>query len=440
MRRVIRLAFGTIAVLVALVTVTWLRSMPDQSQRGAWQSETGGQVLNLNAFTARLYQQTSVSCIQTLTFPAHLQLVNLLTGAQITTRGDQLELVIDDVLEPVVFNPMPALPADCTVADPESADAARTFDVFWTAMNEHYAFFDLYGVDWQARRSLAPGPEASDAALLDAMLSAMDGLDDGHLRIDADALGLHTPAQAPDWVAEHAGLNRRVLIGIAREQAGAPLTQLAGSGIFYGLRPDGIGYIGIEQMSVPQGYGESSADAAARHFGDVLAALEDAESLILDLRYNPGGSDSVAMGIAGHFVDAITPVLTKSARDGSGTGPVFTALLHPSSTTPETRNVVLLTSALTGSAAEIFTLAMRDRPNVTTLGEVTSGGLSDILEYVLPNGWRFSLSHQTYLTMTGESYEGIGIPPDVPVPFDGAAYAAGADPVLDAAIAYSKDR
>jgi len=77
---------------------------------------------------------------------------------------------------------------------------------------------------------------------------------------------------------------------------------------------------------------------------------------------------------------------------------------------------------------------MRTIENVTVLGEPTSGGLSDVMGFILPNGWGLGLSNQTYLTMEGELFEGIGVPPDQPVAYPTEAYRNGEDPVLAAAV------
>jgi carboxyl-terminal processing protease len=65
--------------------------------------------------------------------------------------------------------------------------------------------------------------------------------------------------------------------------------------------------------------------------------------------------------------------------------------------------------------------------------------LSDIMSIKLPNGWELGFSHQTYLTMAGESFERIGIPPDVAVAVDIAAARAGSDNVLAQAIQFLSD-
>jgi carboxyl-terminal processing protease len=60
-------------------------------------------------------------------------------------------------------------------------------------------------------------------------------------------------------------------------------------------------------------------------------------------------------------------------------------------------------------------MAMRALPNVTHVGQRTRGSLSDVLTKRLPNGWFVTLSNEVYLDGAGKGWEGLGIPPTVPV-------------------------
>ena len=77
---------------------------------------------------------------------------------------------------------------------------------------------------------------------------------------------------------------------------------------------------------------------------------------------------------------------------------------------------MLLTGVLSISAAETFTQALMHRtPKVTRVGENTQGVFSDVLVRSLPNGWRFGLPNERFIT-DGKTWDGPGIPPDVEVP------------------------
>ena len=98
-------------------------------------------------------------------------------------------------------------------------------------------------------------------------------------------------------------------------------------------------------------------------------------------------------------------------------------------------------SSETASAAEVFALAMRSLPQVTLVGQATMGIFSDALYRTLPNRWNFSLSNEVYLTPSGESFEGTGVPPNVVAPFLSADDDEdGVDSIIDAAVAALRQR
>jgi len=167
----------------------------------------------------------------------------------------------------------------------------------WEVMKTHYAHFDTHGVDWAARKSFRPDPQANDATLWKALQDALSGLDDGHTYIAASDQ-VWSPAIAPAW---H---NDRHLMR-----------------------------------------------------DTTLATVADI-------------SEPNAFGLQAGFV------FRKQTRITTGMTAPFTATLAPQDT-HWPGPVILLTTRYTASAAEIFTLAMRELPQVVTLGEPTSGGLSE---------------------------------------------------------------
>lgn len=438
MKRILNQLWIVIGAAVAIFVVTWVIYMPTAQERGVWRAQTGGQILTLSTFQANLYSESSASCVRQLSFPAHLKLVEFAEGATVAIENDTLVLRVDGTLDPIAFTRIDALPDTCAEPMPD-AGATDVFDALWAAMDEHYAFFDLHGVDWDARRALRPDPTAAltDAALFALLSQSLAGLDDGHVQLGTP-LGYFSPARAPDWYPQDRPFRREDLWQTARDTVGTDLTAVQDTAIEYALLPDGIGYIMIREMGLNTPFGAREEAAMALAFSDVIDAMDTARAIIIDVRYNPGGSDGVSFGVASHFTDQPVDVFTKTTRDADRQTPPFTATLQPFDTTPFTRPVILLTSKLTGSAAEILTMAMRDLPHVTVMGEATSGGLSDILGFKLPNGWNLGLSHQTYRTMTGDLYEAVGIPPDVPLPIDGAALQIGEDPLLRAAFARAR--
>lgn len=434
--RLLRQLWIVIGTLVGAFVVSWLVYMPDSDERGVWRAQTGGQILTLNMWQAKLYSESTASCVLDLTFPAHMKLVEFAEGATIAVEADTLVLSVDSTLDDQRFDRIEALPAPCTEPDP-NAPPIDVFNALWSAMDEHYAFFDLHGVDWDARRALAPSGPMTDAELFALLSDTLAGLDDGHVQLGAP-VGYFSPALAPDWLDVADPPSRAALWQTARDIIGADLIPVELTAIEYALLADGIGYVMIRETDLNTPFGAKEGPAMALAFSEVAEVLKDASAIILDLRYNPGGSDGAAFGLASHFTARPVDVFTKTTRNGDGQTAPFTATLLPFDTTPLNQPVIVLTTKLTGSAAEILTLALRELPHVTTMGEPTSGGLSDSLAFKLPNGWDLDLSHQTYRTMDGQIFEAVGIPPDIPFSIEAAPLRAGQDPLLRAAFARAR--
>ncbi len=97
--------------------------------------------------------------------------------------------------------------------------------------------------------------------------------------------------------------------------------------------------------------------------------------------------------------------------------------------------VVVLTNGFTNSAAERTVMALRTLPHVTTVGSPTAGNHGEKVGGELSNGWRYSLVPQIVTAADGVSYEGKGLPPDVPVENTADEIAAGLDSQFEAALA-----
>ncbi len=163
--------------------------------------------------------------------------------------------------------------------------------------------------------------------------------------------------------------------------------------------------------------------------------LAGARAMIVDVRFNGGGWDPAAVRIANRFADHRRAAFTKKARTAEGFTPPFTVYVEPAGSQQFTQPVILLTSPMTASAAEIFVFCMNVLPHVKQAGLPTMGIHSDQLVRHLPNGWRFSLSNEVYQTVDGKVYEKVGIPPVVPIPmFTADDFSGGTDSVIDRAI------
>lgn len=428
MKRILSWAVGIVLISVAAIVISWVIYTPDRALRGVWQTEGYGLIIDVGATTIDVYEHSDVHCTHDQTIPAHTWLINFLEGVQFDRLGDQLALRVAGTLNPIYATSIDAVPALCAEKTPNSP--TMVFDVLWEVMNTHYAHFDTHNVDWAARRGLRPQPAdtINDPDLFARLQEALTGLDDGHTFLAAGET-VWSPSIPPTW---H---NDRHMMRDTTIAAVPDLSEPSPTGLRVGYAAPRIGYVYMAHMNADPGLGQRADVAASHAFLQIIDYFAGAEAIILDVRYNPGGSDDVSLAYAGFFADETQPVFTKVTRTEEGFTEPFEAILTPQAVHTDVP-VVVLTSPYTGSAAEIFTMAMRELPQVTTMGLPTSGGLSDIMSITLPNGWTLGFSHQIYTTVAGEGFERVGVPPDISLALDLGAAQAGRDTMLEAAVAH----
>ena len=134
------------------------------------------------------------------------------------------------------------------------------------------------------------------------------------------------------------------------------------------------------------------------------------KGVIIDLRDSSGGSDLVALQIMSYLIDKPLRIGTKSFKIPTGMSEKKDILISSANVKPFIGKIVVITSHLTPSAAELFLIALKARNNVTFIGENSYGAISDALIKALPNGWGITLSNEFYADSEGQSYEFVGVP------------------------------
>lgn len=144
----------------------------------------------------------------------------------------------------------------------------------------------------------------------------------------------------------------------------------------------------------------------------VTALLQEGmESLILDLRFNPGGLLNVAVDVSDKFLEDDVIVSTK----GKDPSQNHVYLAKKSGTFPNFPVIVLINNG-SASAAEIVAGAIRDRKRGLLVGTKTFGkGSVQSLVPVEDEGSAIKLTTAKYYTPSGASIHDIGIEPDVVV-------------------------
>ena len=192
---------------------------------------------------------------------------------------------------------------------------------------------------------------------------------------------------------------------------------------------DGVPYIAIG------GWGTNSIRSA--DFDAALERFRNAPAIVLDVRMNPGGNDSLAFEIAGRFAPA--PVVFGSVRFRNGPlhsnfGPATTRTLNPRGPWQYTGLVLVLIGRRCASSNESFIAAMGQLPHVTLVGDRTAGSTGNPGTFPLANGWSYTVSRWIEYTVDNQPIEDVGIPPDVLVTAGPGDVGMGRDPVLEWAL------
>ncbi len=400
-----------------------------ESLDGVWATNGYGLVFEVANSTITVYETTAISCLNTYSGPLDGDFAPDLQKT-LVREGDQV-VIQNNLTAYMTANRLPELPDVCANGGTaQSDDPELTFDVFWNTLNENYAFFDLYGVDWQAQYDTYR-PQVTAETTPDelfAILSQMlEPIQDGHTWVN-NGVDQFSGETLPAWFV---GQETRLGVYLRGNFAGADTTLIGDYLMVYRRLSDSVGYVAITQMS---GYGEDEWAAAGEAMDEVLAALDGVQTMIIDVRFNGGGYDGVALAIASRFADQERLAFSKKTRDGDGWTPVRDYFFAPEGPRQFTGQVIVLESGLTASAAEMFVMAMQALPNVTVIGELTAGSHSDMLVRGLPNGWYFSLSNQVYYASDGQVYENVGLPADIEIPMNTEHLYAGQDDMLNAAL------
>ncbi|HKM22802.1 MAG TPA: S41 family peptidase [Lachnospiraceae bacterium] len=198
-------------------------------------------------------------------------------------------------------------------------------------------------------------------------------------------------------------------------------TEIETPTIEYEMKEDHIGYLSILEFD----------DITLPQFEEAINALtaEGMESLILDLRGNPGGNLDTVVKIA----DLLLPKgLVVYTEDKNGARTEFTSDASQVVEMP----LVVLIDGNSASAAEILAGSIQDYKIGTLLGTTTYG--KGVVQQVIPlgDGTGVKVTISKYFTPNGNDIDGIGIEPDVELEFDMDAYEQDetADNQLDKAI------
>ena len=152
---------------------------------------------------------------------------------------------------------------------------------------------------------------------------------------------------------------------------------------------------------------------------DLTHALEQLkgqsmDSLILDLRNNPGGLLDEAISVSELFLDRQQLIVTTKGRLRNQNLEFHVRVDGIVNVIP----LVVLVNEGSASASEIVAGAIQDHHRGVILGTKSHGKASVQTIFPLKDGSALRLTTSKYFTPSGRSIHGQGIPPDVEVPFE----------------------
>lgn len=419
---------------------------------GVYESVGYGRIVKIENGEYLLADVTEISCLP-------------LMEGEISEFGDALQfkddtLRLKDGINTYFFTRIENAPAVCRSESAERAEAESkakdpeyNFDVLWKTFEEHYAYFDLRGVDSEKMyNEYRPKitSKTTETELFLVLTEMLESFDDGHI-------GISAPDEIEDAAkelqkAKHIEVGRdkeddkespkerlrhyKVSEAVAERYIPKGISIKNGN-LRWGIIDKNIGYLQVNQMMGMADYGisdtlsyrdhwmayfemaemsandnEDEIDGITNAMDAIMKDLGNTNALIIDLRFNGGGKDEVGMAVLERLNHTERIVFTKKARSGDGFTPVNRVTQH-SVENPYNSPVYLLIATSSASATEIMALSSLSMPNITRIGSNTEGVFSDVLDKTLPNGWEFGLSNEVYQDMEGNNYEGKGITPDV---------------------------
>lgn len=405
-------------------TTTWVRPEAVRERlNGVWRAQGYGRLLVLQSGTITLYHAAGPYCYRDPSPDAgsdeSLRLVTIVSP-------DRIAFAETPEQTRYVFDRIAALPAAClTKRSWTPAEIGRLVAATFANLYPGFGHRGRTLAGLSAAIGTLP-PNADNTALYDRLAAALLTLDDAHVGLEATINGKERSVEsgeAPSIIAAR----QDTALGAdpaTRERTWSQhyrngiVALLDGGGhhvanrrILWG-RIGRVGYINIVTMGAFSS--ESASDGTAEldaALDDALTAFQGLRGVIVDVTNNRGGYDVISLRIASRFADRRRLAFEKQAI--GATVPFQPFHVAPSASVRYLGPVTLLTSDITVSAGETFTLAMRALPNVRHAGKRTRGALSDQLAKPLPNGWILTLPAETYRATDGHMYEGIGISPNL---------------------------
>lgn len=281
----------------------------------------------------------------------------------------------------------------------DSVTRSSVIEAALTALKENYVFPEMAERMAQAIRTRQQQNEYESISDPQKLAETLTGnlrevSRDKHLRVYYSATGLPPRATARPSP-------REINFGFERVE------RLAGN----------IGYLDLRVFIPPVAMGETAV--AAMNF------LANADALIMDLRENTGGAPGGVALIASYLIGPESVRLNDIYDRRSNETRQFWTFPYVPGKRLTSKDVYVLTSARTFSAAEDLAYTLKNLKRATIVGEVTGGGAHPVAQHRIGDHFFIAVPWGRSISpITQTDWEGVGVEPDIKVPAAQALAAA----------------
>ena len=270
--------------------------------------------------------------------------------------------------------------------------------------------------------------------------AATAGLQPGDVIIAVDG-GDYSNTDAPTLAAALVGSEgTTVTLTVDRGAADGPLTFSATRGPYYfpplqsSVLAGGVGYLRLSDFVIS---GTTLPDGS-EVLADLDRMLDDldnqgAQTLVLDLRNNGGGSVQTADEVLGRFLPETVRSVREYDERGHETFELASGRLHV-----HQLPMAVLINGGSASASEVTAAALRDAHRAVIVGQKSAGAVASSELLPLPGGGGLQIAVAAATAPDSSiALDGVGVSPDVATAESRTLsdYRGGRDPQLDTAVA-----